>query len=183
MDQGKQEHPFKAEYDAAISERLELGPDTHPQGPLIDLRDVAILGGLAKGTPGMARQRTIKGLAGVPFPDPDPDEGRRWEDKPLWRAYVILDYFQKTNNWPLGTAARVKQQRRRLEPKTPSAPEEEKITWTDLRKVDPVLADHIRETKLNDGVRRSPAQWAHRFQYRRAILRRRAAVTGRAARR
>lgn len=166
MARDHQEHPCKGEYDAAILERLALEPDPHPLGPLIDLRDVAILGGLAKGSPGMARQRTSKGLARVPFPEPDPEEGQRWEDKPLWRAYVILDYFKATGNWPLGAAARTAQRRPRQAPKTPMAQPEEKVTWTELMQIKPRLAAMIRSAKLNDGIRRSPEQWSHRYKHR-----------------
>src|ERR1700752_5181335 len=87
---GDQRNP---EYDAAIMERLELDPTDHPRGPLIDLKDVAILGGLAAGSPGMARQRTRKGLAKVPFPEPDKDEGSRWGDKTVWRTCGVPEYF------------------------------------------------------------------------------------------
>lgn len=160
-----------AEYDAAILERLALDPDEHPDGPLIDLRDVALLGGLSPTTPGMARQRTAKGIAKVPFPKADPEEGSRWADKPLFRAYLILDYFQQSGNWPLGSAARPAQRHRRPGPKTPSAPDVEKITWTQLREKDEELAEGIRAAKLNDGSRRSPEQWRHRYENRRATPR------------
>lgn len=155
----------KAEYDAVILDRLGLDPDSHHLGPLIDLKDVAILGCLAAGTPGMARQRTAKGQARVPFPSPDPVEGSRWEDKPLFRAYDILDYFKETGNWPVGAAARVKQRHRREGPKTPPAPAQEKVTWTRLHEINPELADQIKAARLNDGARRSPQQWAHRCRH------------------
>lgn len=156
----------KAEYDAAITERLAIDPVAHHLGPLIDLKDVAILGGLAPGSPGMARQRTAKGQARVPFPDPDPDEGTRWEDKPLWRAYPILDYFKQTGNWPLGTAARPAQRRPRTAPRTPPAEAGEKITWSELSELKPQLAKRIKNAGLNDGIRRSPYQWLHRYRHR-----------------
>jgi len=155
----------KAEYDAAIMERLALDPTDHPDGPLIDLKDVAILGGLAKGSPGMARQRTRKGQAKILFPEPDEDEGSRWEDKPLWRAHVILDYFKRTGNWPLGAAARASQRVQRAAPKTPAAPAATKVTWTQLSETHPALAEMIRAAKLNDGARRSPDQWSHRYEH------------------
>lgn len=155
----------KAEYDAAITERLAIDPDGHHLGPLIDLKDIAVLGGLATGSPGMARQRTRKGQARVPFPEPDPQEGERWEDKPLWRAYVILDYFRETGNWPLGSGARTALRRKRVAPRTPAARPADKVTWTRLRETHPQLAEMIRAAKLNDGARRSPEQWAHRYEH------------------
>lgn len=153
------------EYAEAVRERLALEPDGHDDGPLIDLRDVATLGGLAPGSPGMARQRTAKGLARIPFPDPDPDEGQRWEDKPLWRAYLILDYFCLTGNWPLGQAARPALRHKRTAPRTPPAAAADKVTWTQLSETDPALAEMIRAAGLNDGSRRSPEQWAHRYEH------------------
>lgn len=164
MDEWTDEERKQA-YDAAILERLGLERDDDPDGPLIDLKDVAILGGLAAGSPGMARQRTAKGLAKVPFPEPDPNEGSRWEDKPLWRAYAILDYYRESGNWPLGTAARLKLRRKRTAPKTPAAPDAEKVTWTQLADTHPQLAEWIRDARLNDGARRSPDQWAHRYEH------------------
>lgn len=165
MDGEAKQHPMKAEYEAVILERLQLDPDPDPRGPLIDLKDVSILGGLAKGTPGMARQRTARGIARVPFPDPDPNEGSRWEDKPLWRAFDILDYFRETDNWPVGSAARPKQRHKRPGPKTPASAADEKVTWTRLGEINPELADKIRDARLNDGARRSVAQWAHRYAH------------------
>jgi len=154
-----------AQYDNEIRERLQIEPGGHPDGPLIDLRDVALLGDLAPTTPGMARQRTRRGVARHPFPDPDPDEGLRWSDKPLFRAYLICDYFGETGNWPPGKAARPAQRHPRKAPKTPAAPDDEKITWTRLREKDPELADKIKAAKLNDGARRSPEQWKHRYEH------------------
>lgn len=154
-----------AEYDNAIRERLAIEPGDHPDGPLIDLRDVAILGRLAPGTPGMARQRTAQGRARVPFPDPDPEEGSRWPDKPLFRAYNILDYFQRTGNWPVGSAARPNLRHPRHVPAPPRAKPEDKITWTVLQDRDPATAAGIQDRKLNDGARRSVEQWQHRLRY------------------
>jgi hypothetical protein len=76
-----------------------------------------------------------------------------------------LDYFQETGNWPLGSAARPAQRHPRKGPKTPPAPDAAKITWTQLRERDPKLAELLREAKLNDGARRSPEQWAHRYEH------------------
>lgn len=156
-----------AQYVEAIQDRLGLEEDATwtADGPLIDLRDVALLGGLAVGTPSMARQRTAQGRARVAFPDPDPAEGMRWPDKPLFRAYVILDYFQATGNWPLGQAARPALRHPRTAPMPPRARPEDKITWTKLCEVEPELAERIKTAKLNDGSRRSPEQWRHRYEH------------------
>lgn len=153
-------------YEQAIRERLHIETwIAHEDGPLIDLKDIATLGGLAPGTPGMARQRTAKGTATVPFPDPDEDEGMRWEDKPLFRAYTVMDYFRATGNWPLGQAARPAQRKKREAPKTPPAAPAEKMNWTELCDADPRLAASIHTAGLNDGNRRSVKQWQHRYDH------------------
>jgi hypothetical protein len=90
----------------------------------------------------------------------------RWEDKPLFRAYAILDYFKQTGNWPLGAAARPALRKPRTAPRTPPAEPEEKITWTELQEVHPWLAARIKRAHLNDGIRRSPEQWKHRYRHR-----------------
>jgi hypothetical protein len=95
-----------AEYHRIIAERLGIDCEADPD-PLIDLPQIADLGGLSKVTPVQMRQRTRHGRAKHPFPDPAPNEGSRFADKPLWRAVTqIIPYLQETGNWPPGAGAR-----------------------------------------------------------------------------
>lgn len=164
-------------YDRALMDRLgltrqEIDESDEGTGPLITLSQIATLGGLARNTPGAARQRTLRGLAKVAFPDPDEAMLRRMPDKPLFPSYKVLDYFIATGNWPLGQAARLAQRHPRPTPKAPAAAAADKITFTTLEEVDPELAAQVRAKGLNDGARRSPEQWRHRV---RTSLRRAAA--------
>lgn len=156
-----------ASYNAALIERLgftkeQIDEADGGKGPLITLAQVATLGGLARNSPGAARQRTMRGQAKVPFPDADEEWLKRMPYVPLFPAYDILDYFIATGNWPLGQAARMAQRHPRPGAKTPAAAPEDKITFTRLAELHPRVAQLIRRKGLNDGSRRSPAQWKHR---------------------
>ena len=94
------------EYHRIIKERLEIDCERDPD-PLIDLPDIAELAGLAPGTPVQWRQRTRRGEAKHPFPEPAPGIGDRFADKPLWHAVSqVIPYLEETGNWPPGAGAR-----------------------------------------------------------------------------
>jgi hypothetical protein len=96
----------RREFQQVVEERLNIDTREDPD-PLIDLPAIAKLGGLAPGTPGQQRQRSIAGRARVHFPEPDPTAGSRFADKPMWRAVTqICPYFVDMGNWPPGRAAR-----------------------------------------------------------------------------
>lgn len=96
-----------AEYHSIISERLGINCDEEPD-PLIDLKDIAALAGLAEGTPGQMRQRSKDGKGRVKFPSEAPGIGQRWPDKPLFKAVTeVIPYMEETGNWPPGTGARL----------------------------------------------------------------------------
>lgn len=94
------------EWHRIIKERLGIDATDDPD-PLISLPDVAELAGLAPGTPGQMRQRSRKGQAVHPFPEPAPGLGQRFADKPLWHAATqIIPYLKQTGNWPPEAGAR-----------------------------------------------------------------------------
>lgn len=75
--------------------------------PLLDLKDIAELSGLAPDTPGQQRQRSKAGGGRVKFPPEDPTLGERWPEKPLFRAVTgVIPYLKATGNWPPGAGAR-----------------------------------------------------------------------------
>jgi hypothetical protein len=152
-----------AEYAKLVTERLniDMADEKHPDGPLIDLADIALLGGLSPAAAAMARQRTRRGIAKVRFPEPAPGIGTRFEHKPMWHAFVILDYYKQNGNWPLGNAARPTLRQPGNRP--PVARPEDKMNWTALRGVDNDLAERIRAARLNDGSKRSIEQWRWRL--------------------
>jgi hypothetical protein len=89
-----------------IEERLSIDCDADPD-PLIDLPQVADLGGLAKVTPVQMRQRTAAGRSRHPFPEPAPGVGSRFADKPMWHAVSqIVPFLKATGHWPPGAGAR-----------------------------------------------------------------------------
>jgi hypothetical protein len=95
------------DYHAIIRERLDIecGPDD--PDPVIDLQDIAVLAGLAPGTPGQMRQRSKDGKGRVKFPDPARGIGERWPEKPLFPAVTgVIPYLEATGNWPPGAGAR-----------------------------------------------------------------------------
>lgn len=154
----------KATYDKIIREDLGIDPHSgpgHHLGPLIDMADIATLSHMSPHAAAMARQRTAAGRARRPFPQPDPDEGSRFADKPLWRAYEVLDYYVATENWPLGSKARGQIGARGNRP--PVSRPEEKVNWSTLYRKDRALAEQIKNARLNDGSRRSPEQWKWRL--------------------
>ena len=90
-----------------IRERLGIDAGPTDPDPLVDLKDIAELAGLAPDTPGQQRQRSKSGGGRVKFPDEDPREGKRWEEKPLFRAVTgVIPYLEATGNWPPGAGAR-----------------------------------------------------------------------------
>lgn len=90
-----------------IRERLSIDAGPGDPDPLIDLKDIAELAGLAPDTPGQQRQRSKAGGGRVKFPAEDPDLGLRWEEKPLFRAVTgVIPYLDATGNWPPGSGAR-----------------------------------------------------------------------------
>lgn len=89
-----------------IEERLGIDCDAD-RDPLIDLPQIADLAGLARVTPVQMRQRTRTGQAKHPFPEPAPDMGTRYKDKPLWHAVSqIVPFLKETGHWPPGAGAR-----------------------------------------------------------------------------
>lgn len=96
-----------AEYHRIIEDRLDISCGNQDPDPLIDLQDIAALGGLASGTPGQMRQRSKDGKGRVKFPEPAPGIGTRWPEKPLFRAATaVIPYLEATGNWPPGAGAR-----------------------------------------------------------------------------
>jgi hypothetical protein len=96
-----------AEYHSIIRDRLGIDCSDEPD-PLIDLKDIAALAGLAEGTPGQMRQRSKDGKGRVKFPAEAPGIGRRWPDKPLFNAVTqVIPYMEETGNWPPGAGARM----------------------------------------------------------------------------
>jgi hypothetical protein len=92
---------------AIIRERLGIDAGPGDPDPLVDLKDIAELAGLAPDTPGQQRQRSKAGGGKVKFPAEDPREGKRWEEKPLFRAVTaVIPYLEATGNWPPGSGAR-----------------------------------------------------------------------------
>lgn len=95
-------------FHAIITERLGIDCADEPD-PVIDLKDIAELGGLAPGTPGQMRQRSKDGHGKVVFPREAPGIGERWPDKPLFRAVTdVIPYLDATGHWPPGVGARPK---------------------------------------------------------------------------
>ena len=93
-------------YHTIIEERLGIDCKDDPD-PLIDLKDMAELAGLAPGTPGQMRHRSKDGHGKVVFPPQAPGIGERWPEKPLFRAVSdVIPYLEATGNWPPGAGAR-----------------------------------------------------------------------------
>jgi len=90
-----------------IRERLGIDAGPNDPDPLIDLKNIAHLSGLAEDTPGQQRQRSKQGGGKVKFPAEDPKLGERWPEKPLFRAVTaVIPYLEATGNWPPGSGAR-----------------------------------------------------------------------------
>lgn len=90
-----------------IRERLGIEAGPNDPDPLIDLKNIADLAGLAPDTPGQQRQRSKQGGGRYVFPPEDPKLGERWPEKPLFRAVTaVIPYLEATGNWPPGTGAR-----------------------------------------------------------------------------
>jgi len=69
---------------------------TRDRDTLVDLAGIAELLEVSPVTPQQWRQRDQ-------LPEPDvPD----FPDKPLWKIGTIIDWAQRTNRWPPGTAGR-----------------------------------------------------------------------------
>lgn len=71
--------------------------------PKIDMIMIARLNGVVDTTPQQWRQRTVKGLLRVPFPDVDDD---RYEDKPQWLLSTIVKWMKRSRRWPPGSVGR-----------------------------------------------------------------------------
>jgi hypothetical protein len=94
-------------YHSIIEERLGITCTEDEPDPVIDLKDIAELGGLAPGTPGQMRQRSKDGKGRILFPAEAEGIGTRWPDKPLFRAVTaVIPYLEATGNWPPGAGAR-----------------------------------------------------------------------------
>lgn len=90
-----------------IRERLGIEAGPNDPDPLVDLKNIADLAGLAPDTPGQQRQRSKQGGGKVKFPPEDPKVGERWAEKPLFRAVTgVIPYLEATGNWPPGSGAR-----------------------------------------------------------------------------
>jgi hypothetical protein len=93
-------------YHAIITERLGIDCTSDPD-PVIDLKDIAELAGLAPGTPGQMRQRSKDGKGRVKFPAEAEGIGTRWPEKPLFPAVTgVIPFLEATGNWPPGAGAR-----------------------------------------------------------------------------
>jgi hypothetical protein len=94
-------------YYKIIQQRLGIPCGPEDPDPIIDLKDIAELAGLAPDTPGQQRQRSKAGGGRVKFPAEAPGIGTRWAEKPLFHAVTgVIPYLEQTGNWPPGTGAR-----------------------------------------------------------------------------
>jgi hypothetical protein len=95
-----------AEYHHHIQRRLGIDTVRDPD-PLLSLPQIAELAGLSPNTPSVWRQRTRRGEARVPFPEPGTPTGKRNADKPMWAAVTeVIPYLEATHNWPPDSGAR-----------------------------------------------------------------------------
>lgn len=149
-----------------IRERLGIAAGPDDPDPLVDLKDIAELAGLAPDTPGQQRQRSKAGDGRVKFPAEDPKVGLRWEEKPLFRAVTgVIPYLEATGNWPPGAGARPttrgpRQEWQRGAHRTGEPMEQEtRYTVKELEGVDLQLALKLRSAGRATSGRRSVDRW------------------------
>lgn len=115
--------------------------------PLIDAPMFAVLAGVAPSTPGAWQQRTRDGSEKHPFPEPGET---RYRDKPQWFAISqALRYLMDSGRWPRGVVAREKTR----------AEQVRRITFKELKTVDPATATALWELRAEDDKIRTVQGW------------------------
>jgi hypothetical protein len=143
-----------AEIHRHIQERLGIDTQVDPD-PLIDLPRIAKLAGLAPGTPGQQRQRSLAGKSRERFPDPDPIAGSRFEDKPMWKAVTdVVPYLMRTGNWPPEAGARHQTRGGKSD-----APPPERYSFRQLAEVAPLLHNKLYRSKAGTSGLRTLERW------------------------
>lgn len=72
----------------------------------VSLNQIAMVAGVAKGTPIQWRQRTLRGELEGPKAFPEPDDPDTFPDKPMWKLSTIVNHLIKARKWPPGAAGR-----------------------------------------------------------------------------
>lgn len=73
---------------------------------MVSLNQIALVAGVAKGTPIQWRQRTLRGELIGDKAFPEPDDPDTFPDKPMWKLSTIVNHLIKARKWPPGAAGR-----------------------------------------------------------------------------
>lgn len=73
---------------------------------MVSLNQIALVAGVAKGTPIQWRQRTLRGELVEEKAFPEPDDPDTFPDKPMWRLSTIVNHLIRARKWPPGAAGR-----------------------------------------------------------------------------
>ena len=132
------------------------------EDPLIDMPMIAVLAGVAPGTPAAWQQRTKTGKERVPFPPPD---DHRYHDKPQWRAVstIIEAFLKPSRRWPSGSVARETTRGERPHTRRPTSGSTGAVGVAGLRYQDAALAEALTVRGLDDGRPRTVGGWRRRL--------------------